>query len=260
MIQELFQEIDMLFTKLKSLRPLSSDSVKRLAEDFMIHFVYNSNAIEGNTLTLEETALVLKEGVTIDKKPLSHHFEAVGLKEAFYYVEEIVKEKQEMSEHIIKDIHSLVLMGVSSERGKYRSVPVMITGSSHIPAQPYEISYKMEQLVKEYYAVMKNMHVVERIARFHLKFESIHPFIDGNGRIGRLLMNLDLLSTGYPPINIKFQDTRRYYDSFKFYHENNQDPAKLIELVGEYVLEELKRYISVLETAEKLNKSNQRNE
>lgn len=249
----MFQEIDALYAKLKTLRPLSPESVKRLAEDFMINFVYNSNAIEGNSLTLEETALVLKKGITIDKKPLSDHFEAVGHKEAFYYVEEIVKQQEELTEAIIKNIHSLVLMGASSDKGKYRSVPVIITGSSHTPAQPYEIPFQMEQLMVAYHNEMQKMHVIERIATFHLKFESIHPFIDGNGRTGRLLMNLDLLSAGYPPINMKFQDTRRYYNSFKYYHENNQNPAKLIELVREYVLEELTHYIAVLETAQQLD-------
>lgn len=251
----MFQEIDRRFEKLKSLRPLSPESVKRLGEDFMIEFVYNSNAIEGNTLTLEETALVLKEGITIDKKPLSDHFEAVGHKEAFYYVEDIVKQQEGLTEGIIKNIHSLVLMGASSDKGTYRSVPVMITGSSHTPAQPYEIPFQMEQLIERYHTCMKDLHVVERIATFHLEFESIHPFIDGNGRTGRLLMNLDLLATGYPPINLKFQDTRRYYDSFKHYHENKQDPALLIELVAEYVLEELTHYIAVLETAQKLDET-----
>lgn len=249
----MFQNIDALFAKLKTLRPLSPESVKRLADDFMIDFIYNSNAIEGNTLTLEETALVLKEGITIDKKPLSHHLEAVGHKEAYYYVEEIVQEKQDLSEAIIKNIHSLVLMGASSDKGKYRSVPVMITGSSHTPSQPFEIPFQMEQLMKEYHTNMKNMHVVERIATFHLTFESIHPFIDGNGRTGRLLMNLDLLSAGYPPISMKFQDTRRYYDSFKHYHEHNKDASKLVELVKEYVQEELVRYISILENAQQLD-------
>ncbi|MEF2246452.1 Fic family protein [Paenibacillus sp. IITD108] len=249
----MFEEIDRLFAKLKSLRPLSPESVKRLGEDFMIDFVYNSNAIEGNTLTLEETALVLKEGITIDKKPLRHHLEAFGHKEAYYYVEEVVKEKRELSEQIIKDIHYLVLMGASSDKGVYRRVPVMITGSSHQPASPYLIPSLMERMMEEYHTTMKDMHVVERVALFHLKFESVHPFIDGNGRTGRLLMNLDLLSAGYPPINMKFHDTRRYYDSFKFYHENEGDPSKLIELVQEYVQAELIRYISVLEMAEELD-------
>lgn len=249
----MFQEIDQLFAELKKLRPLSPESVKRLSEDFMIAFVYNSNAIEGNTLTLEETALVLKEGITIDKKPLKDHLEALGHKKAYYYVEDIVNQKQELSEAIIKDIHSLVLMGASSDKGKYRSVPVMITGSSHTPAQPFEIPFQMEQLMEEYHNDMKDMHVVERTATFHLKFESIHPFIDGNGRTGRLLMNLDLLVAGYPPINMKFNDTRRYYDSFKYYHENNGDAANLIELIAEYVKEELTRYISVLKMAEELD-------
>lgn len=249
----MLNEIDALFSRLKKLRPLSPESVKRLSEDFMINFVYNSNAIEGNTLTLEETALVLKEGITIDKKPLSHHFEAVGHKEAYYYVEEIVKEQQSLSEQIIKQIHSLVLMGAKSDRGIYRSVPVMITGSSHEPAQPYEIPFQMEQLLIDYNESMQELHIIERIAIFHLTFESIHPFIDGNGRTGRLLMNLDLLSSGFPPINMKFQDTRRYYDSFKYYHEHQKDPIKMIELVTEYVHEAMTYYIHVLETAQRLD-------
>lgn len=247
------REIDILFDKLKMLRPLSPESVKRLSEDFMINFVYNSNAMEGNTLTLEETALVLKEGITIDKKPLSHHLEAVGHKEAYYYVEEIVKEGQALSEQIIKHINSLVLMGATSDKGIYRSVPVMITGTSHQPAQPYEIPLQMEQLIADYHESMQDLHIIERISIFHLAFESIHPFIDGNGRTGRLLMNLDLLSSGLPPINMKFQDTRRYYDSFKYYHEHNNDPVKMIELVSEYVHEELTRFINILEIAEQFD-------
>lgn len=144
-------------------------------------------------------------------------------------------------------------MGASSDRGKYRSVPVMIAGSNHTSAQPFKIPIQMEQLIEEDHNNRKDMHIVERIAIFHLKFESIHPFIDGNGRTGRLLMNLDLLTAGYPPINMKFKDTRKYYDSFKYYHENNGDASNLIELIAEYVKEELTRYVSILKAAEKLD-------
>lgn len=212
----------------------------------LIDFTYNSNAIEGNTLTLQETALVLQEGITIDKKPLKEHLEAIGHKEAFFYIEELVKEKITLSENIIKDIHSIVLMDKPQDRGKYRRMPVAILGA-HEPPQPYLVPVLMEQLINKYNEEMKDKHIIEKVALFHLKFEAIHPFIDGNGRIGRLIINFELMKEGYPPINIKFKDRKRYYDSFTDCHLNNSNPQMLIEMIKEYVEEELKKYISVLE-------------
>ena len=126
----MFVEIDYLYDKLKSIRPLSPESVRRLSEDFMIDYTYHSNAIEGSTLTLDETVLVLKEGVTIGGKPLKHHLEAIGHKDAYYYVVDLVKNKIPVSERTIKDIHSLVLMDRQADKGVYRSVPVRVGGFS----------------------------------------------------------------------------------------------------------------------------------
>jgi Fic family protein len=246
----MLEELNTLFGKLKSIRPLSSESVRRLSEDFMIDYTYHSNAIEGSTLTLEETALVLKEGVTVDGKPLRHHLEAIGHRDAYYYIEDLVKSKTSMSEKTIKEIHSLVLMDRQSDKGVYRSVPVRV-GSFH-PCQPYEVPIQMERLMIDYGGEMQNLHVVERTALFHLRFETIHPFIDGNGRVGRLLINFELMRNGYPPINIKFSDRTKYYDCFNHYRENDNDASKMTELVGGYAIDELKRYIDIAEQSDKL--------
>ena len=246
----MFVEIDYLHDKLKSVRPLSPGSVRRLSEDFMIDYTYHSNAIEGSTLTLDETALVLKEGMTIAKKPLQHHLEAIGHRDAYYYVEDLVKNKVPFSEKTIKEIHSLVLMDRGFDRGVYRSVPVTI--GNFTPCQPYEVPLKMERLMAEYAEGMQRLHVIERVALFHLIFETIHPFIDGNGRVGRLLLNFDLMKEGYPPINIKFSDRQKYYDCFNHYRANDNDHTKMVELVSEYAVYELKRYIDIAEQSDRL--------
>ncbi len=149
--------------------------------------------IEGNTLTLRETALVLQHGITIAEKPLKDHMEAIGHRDAFYFVEQLVKDKEPLSEYLIKQIHSLVLMNDNENRGKYRNVPVMILGAEFTPPQPYLIPVQIENLILDYPSLIKKMHIIEAIALFHLHFETIHPFIDGNGRTGRLLINLELI-------------------------------------------------------------------
>ena len=253
----MFREIDSLYNKFKSIRPLSPESVRRLSEDFMIDYTYHSNAIEGSTLTLEETALVLKEGVTVGGKPLQHHLEAIGHRDAYYYIEDLIKNKIPISEKTIKEIHSLVLMDKQSDRGVYRSVPVRV-GSFH-PCQPYEVPIQMERLMIRYNEEMQQMHVVERVAVFHLIFETIHPFVDGNGRVGRLLLNFELMREGYPPINVKFSDRARYYECFNHYRAGNNDTSQMTELIGEYAIEELKRYIEIAEQSDKLRNGNPEN-
>lgn len=246
----MFEEIDYLYGKLQGVRPLSSESVRRLSDDFMIEYTYNSNAIEGSTLTLDETALVLKENVTIGGKPLQHHLEAIGHRDAYYYVEELVKNKIPLSEKTIKEIHSLVLMDRQMDKGVYRSVPVRV-GSFH-PCQPYEVPVQMEWLMREYSKELQELHVIERAAVFHLRFETIHPFIDGNGRVGRLLLNLELMKEGYPPVNVKFSDRERYYACFNHYRECGNDASEMIALVEEYAISELRRYIDIAEQSDNL--------
>lgn len=183
---ELLTDIDMKKARLDMLRPLTSGEAQRLRDEFMVDFTYNSNAIEGNTLTLKETAMVL-EGMTIDKKPLKDHLEAVGLRDAFLYVEDIAQKKLKLRETEIKSIHSLILINRPEDKGVYRRIPVTILGAYTEPVQPYLIEPKITELLAENEKRKKTMHPIERIARFHLEFEGIHPFIDGDTTQGHQL-------------------------------------------------------------------------
>lgn len=235
--------IDKKKKELDTRRPLTDGEVERLNEEFVVEYTYNSNAIEGNTLTLRETDLVLR-GLTIDKKPLKDHMEAVGHKEAFDYVRELVKDNIPLSENIIKKIHFLVLADKKDDRGVYRRVPVRIMGAAHEPVQPYLIQPKMEQLLIDF--KNSNEHIVTKLARFHIEFEAIHPFIDGNGRTGRLLVNLELMKAGYPPIDIKYMDRLAYYNAFDEYHVKHNLSA-MEKLFAKYINERLDKYLGILQ-------------
>ena len=234
----LLEQIDALKKQLDSCRPLTPAEVEAIREVFLVEHTYNSNAIEGNTLTLQETALVL-QGITIDRKPLKDHLEAVGYKEAFQYVEELAKQDKQLTDFEIKSIHSLVLADRPEDKGTFRRVNVRIAGAMTEPVQPYMIEPKIEELLEDYKNWAQTMHVVERVALFHLRFESIHPFIDGNGRTGRLLMNLQLVKEGLPAVNIKYTDRRSYYDAFDEYARNNSADA-MTKLIGEALVARLR--------------------
>ena len=228
---------------LKNRRPLTEGELERLNEEFLTEFTYNSNAIEGNTLTLRETDLVLR-GLTIDQKSLKEHLEVIGHKEAFEYVKELVRENIEISEKVIKDIHYLVLADKREDRGKYRQIPVRILGAAHEPVQPYLIAPRMEALLEQYKDSKEDF--VTKLARFHIEFEGIHPFIDGNGRTGRLLVNLELMKMGYPPIDIKFTDRLKYYKAFdEYYLKDNM--SVMADMFAAYLNERLDILLSILD-------------
>lgn len=241
--ESLLAQIDRKKVELDGRRPLTAGEVARLNEEFIVEYTYNSNAIEGNTLTLRETDLVLR-GLTIDRKPLKDHMEAVGHKEAFDFVSELVKDNVPISESIIKQIHYLVLADKKEDRGVYRRVPVRIMGAQHEPVQPYLIETKMEQLL--YNFATSTEHIVRKLARFHIEFEGIHPFIDGNGRTGRLLVNLELMKAGFPPIDIKFTDRIAYYSAFDEYHVKHNLSA-MENLFAGYINARLDMYLDMLQ-------------
>lgn len=240
----ILEQVNNLKKSLDSCRPLTPAEVEAIKEVFLVEHTYNSNAIEGNTLTLQETALVL-QGVTIDKKPLKDHLEAVGYKEAFQFIEELAKQDKDLSEYDIKSIHNLVLAHRPEDRGTFRRVNVRIAGALTNPVQPYLIEPKIEELLNNYKEWNETMHIVERVAIFHLQFENIHPFIDGNGRTGRLIMNLQLIKEGLPAINIKFADRKKYYDAFDEYSRTGSSEA-MIKLVGEAVVSRLREMIDLI--------------
>ena len=241
--ESILQQIDRKKVELDGRRPLTAGEVERLNEEFIVEYTYNSNAIEGNTLTLRETDLVLR-GLTIDKKPLKDHMEAVGHKEAFEFVSELVKNNVPISESVIKQIHYLVLADKKEDRGVYRRVPVRIMGAQHEPVQPYLIAPKMEELLRTF--AESTEHIVTKLGRFHIEFEGIHPFIDGNGRTGRLLINLELMKAGYPPIDIKFTDRITYYNAFDEYHVKHNLSA-MENLFAGYINARLDMYLKILE-------------
>ena len=240
--ESILQQIDRKKIELDGRRPLTAGEVERLNEEFIVEYTYNSNAIEGNTLTLRETDLVLR-GLTIDKKPLKDHMEAVGHKEAFEFVSELVKNNVPISESVIKQIHYLVLADKKEDRGVYRRVPVRIMGAQHEPVQPYLIVPKMEELLRTF--LESTEHIVTKLARFHIEFEGIHPFIDGNGRTGRLLVNLELMKAGYPPIDIKFTDRITYYNAFDEYYVKYNLSA-MENLFAGYINARLDMYLDIL--------------
>lgn len=241
--ESLLGMIDRKKAELDTRRPLTAGEAARLNEEFVVEYTYNSNAIEGNTLTLRETDMVLR-GLTIAQKPLKYHMEAVGHKEAFEFVSELVKENTPLTENIIKQIHFLVLADKREDRGVYRRVPVRIMGAKHEPVQPYMIIPSMEQQLERYTA--SEEHIIPRLARFHIVFEGIHPFIDGNGRTGRLLVNLELMKAGYPPIDIKFTDRIAYYNAFDTYHVKH-DLSAMEKLFAGYVNERMDVYLKMLQ-------------
>lgn len=221
---ELFSKVDAAVDAYRH-RPLTQGESDRIRKEFLIKFAYSSNAIEGNTLTLQETALVL-DGIVIDKKPLKDHMDIVGHRDAFLYVENLVNNNTLFTERVIKQIHTLVLIDKPKDRGIYRLIPVENRKLSHVLSDPTFIPEQMKSLVAEFTANHK-LHPIERAALFHLKFESIHPFIDGNGRTGRLILNLMLMQAGYKPIAIGPDELTNYQNAINAYHQYNDTNAMI---------------------------------
>ncbi|MDR1664225.1 MAG: Fic family protein [Clostridiales bacterium] len=243
----LIDKVDELSARLCALRPLNAGELKRLREEFYIENTYDTNAIEGSTLTLRETALILQEDITISEKPLRMHLDAIGHRDAFKFIMDIADEGEALTERRIKEIHTLVLMRDADNRGVYRSVPVTIRGAKHTPPQPYLVGPQMTNLLADYGEMKQSRHIIAAAAEFHLRFEGIHPFIDGNGRTGRLIMNLELIKAGLLPVNIKYADRSKYYDCFDAYYGDGHNPDALTELIAAYEIQELERRIEIIE-------------
>lgn len=208
-----FEELDKKKSILDSKRPLPKETLKSLEENFKLEWTYNSNAIEGNTLTLKETKVVL-EGITIGGKTMREHLEAINHKEAIEFLEELIKDNRELSEMDIKNIHALVLKGIDDgNAGRYRTENVIISGATHIPPESVIVPELMEKLIYRYDEWKEKYHPIVVASLLHAEFVKIHPFIDGNGRTARLLMNFEAMKNGYPPIIIKTEQRHSYYDA-----------------------------------------------
>ena len=182
---------------LSAYRPLPPETLKSLREYYRVGLTYTSNALEGNSLTESETKVVIEDGLTIEGKPLRDHYEAVGHAKAYDYVYQIT-EKDGLTEEDILNLHCLFYQQIDAEKaGHYRNVKVYISGSRYAVAAVSKIPGEMQKLVKWYNDNEKKLHPIELAATLHQRFVFIHPFVDGNGRVARLLMNLALLRNGY---------------------------------------------------------------
>lgn len=248
-LPEQLAQLDELKACLDSFRPLNAAQVERLQAVWDTEYTYESNRIEGNTLTLAETSLVIHDGITVAGKSIHEHLEAINHKEAVEFLREIATGEVVLSEYVVNQLHSLILKNSKhhDERGRYRSVPVVITGTSYVPPQPWQVPKLMEELIVHYGALATKLHPVELAADMHAELVGIHPFIDGNGRTSRLTMNLLLLKQGFPIANISGDRAARgeYYESLNASHIGH-NPVPFRQLVAKYVRQALFAYLSMV--------------
>lgn len=232
---------------LNKLRPISKTLLLKLKERFDVEMTYNSNAIEGNALTLKETYWVIQHGITVKGKPLKDHLEAKNHKEALDFLYEMIEHNSNFtfSEHLVKELHSLIIQDIDKNiAGRYRNVDVFITGTEHRPPTAIEVPFKMRELINWAKKNYKKMYIVEFAAIFHHKFVHIHPFQDGNGRTGRLLMNIFLMRYGFPLAIIQKNDRKKYYRVLEM--ADNENYKSLVLFVAQAVLRSLNIYLDVL--------------
>ena len=240
-----FPKIDRLKSTLDPHRPLDPAIVRNLREDLIVRWTYHSNAIEGNTLTLQETKVAL-EGITIGGKSIREHLQAVNHKNAILLLEDLVQKNEPLTEWTIKSLHQLILKGIDDDNaGRYRTVNVRISGAEHLPPDQVRVPELMEQFITWYQTEAMALHPVERAARVHSDFVKIHPFVDGNGRTSRLLMNLELMKAGYPAAVLTVDQRLAYYTFLEEAHVNgNNEP--FVWQVGRIVKESFRPYFHAL--------------
>lgn len=241
----MFEQIDLKKQQLDEKRPLPKYTVQSLREKLFLEWTYNSNAIEGNTLTINETKVVL-EGITVGGKTMREHLEVINHRDAISYVEDVVHKEEPFSEWQIKNLHRLVLKGIDDGyAGVYRDQQVFISGAVHTPPPPFKIQELMNNLMNWYNGEAQNLHPIVRSAMLHAIFVGIHPFIDGNGRTSRLLLNLELMKSGYPPIIIRVENRLAYYNALDKAH-TTEDYGDFVELVAKEVEASLDLYLSAI--------------
>ena len=242
--EDYFKEVDEKLSKLNSKRPLSKEATESLQNAINLEWTYNSNGIEGNTLTLKETKVVL-EGITIGGKSVKEHLEAINHENAIEYLDGLTKDKSEISEWNIKGLHQLILKGIDDDNaGRYRNHNVIISGAKHRPPEYIKVPELMEKLMMNYDEWDK-YHPIIRAALLHGELVKIHPFIDGNGRTSRLIMNMDLMISGYVPVIIKKDNRLKYYEALDKAHTTG-DYTDFVKIITKAENEMLDRYLDVV--------------
>ena len=244
-LQNILDEIDSLKIKLDSFRAFDS---YRIAQALELEYTFESNRIEGNTMTLRETDLVINEGLTISGKSMREHLEVINHQEAIAYIKDLMQKNTPINEREVLSIHNLILRGIHPEdAGRYRKVQVMIQGSSHMPPQPFLVTKEMEDFFIWFETNKNSLHPILLAAEMHERLVTIHPFIDGNGRTSRLVMNLILLQHGYIIANIKgdYESRMQYYQALETAQTKNNKEDFLL-FIAQMEKESLERYLSII--------------
>jgi len=237
--------VDHLKEVLDAERPFSEGALKELQDYYKIGLTWSSNALEGNTLTMSETKVVLEDGLTVGGRPLRDFYETVGHGEAFDHMLTLAGERQIRVEDI-KALHRLFYRKVDEPwAGVWRDRPVFVTGSSYVFPAPAEIESEMQLLEDWAFHERERLHPVEYAALLHLKLVSVHPFLDGNGRVSRLVMNLSLLQDGYQMAIIPPICRAEYLDAVRRY-QLQQDSGKFVSFITQRVVETEKEILRLL--------------
>jgi Fic family protein len=250
--KDMQDRLDEKLSLLNSYRPLPAAAVRKLREQFGIEMTYNSNAIEGNSLTLKETFLVINEGLTIKGKPLKDHLEAKSHTEALEYLYELVDKdrRSTLSERLIRELNQIVMQDIDKEwAGRYRNSNVIIGGADHTPPEAVEVPQLMQELIDWLRQNRKVLHPVELAAVLHHRLVNIHPFFDGNGRTSRLVMNVILMQAGFPLVVVLKNDRKKYYRTLGGSDKGNYAP--FVRFIAQAVQRTLDIYLKVLTPARK---------
>ena|SRR6218665_513482 len=245
-LETLLNQLNELHNEWSKQKPLNETQLRKMEEYFNLNYTYESNRIEGNTLTLQETHLIINDGITVGGKSMREHLEVINHSEAVAFLSEMVREKIAFTERSLKQIHHLILKGIDRENaGTYRSIGVRISGSTHVPPEPYLLSRLMEEVFTYYDENRKLLHPVILAAEMHERIVRIHPFIDGNGRTTRLVMNLILLQNGYPIANIKgdLANRMKYYSALENAPADERRSFRLF--IAEAVIQSLQEHIEL---------------
>lgn len=244
-LSAILEEIDALKAKLDKYRQFDS---YRIAQALELEYTFESNRIEGNTMTLRETDLVVNEGLTISGKSMREHLEVINHQEAIAYIKHLMEKNTPLNEREVLSIHNLILRGINPEdAGRYRRVQVIIKGSSFMPPQPFMVAKEMEDFFIWYETNKNGLHPIVLAAELHERLATIHPFIDGNGRTSRLVMNLILLQNGYVIANIKgdYDNRMRYYTALETAQTKN-DKEDFLLFIAQIEKESLERYHEII--------------
>ncbi len=245
-LRSILDEIDVCKKNLELYRKFDSYRIKQALE---LEYTFESNRIEGNTLTLKETDLVINDGITISGKSMREHLEAINHTEAISFIKQLLDKEVRLRERDVLAVHNIILRGIEPDQaGKYRSVQVMIKGSKHEPPQPFLVPKQMEDYFFWYEKNKNILHPVLLAAEMGERLVTIHPFIDGNGRTSRLVMNLILLRHGYVIANIKGDHLSRlkYYDVLER-AQVEHDKYPYLQFIAETELESLTRYLKIIQ-------------